>query len=473
MSSVSKSSGWGWPRLVDISKPTTPVRERAASVKSHTGAIQSSEHDSMISTVRKRASSLKSHISTAPENEEEEHCPDPAHPVSHRTDVVSQTVHETPETVPLPLSPDRKKNLVISPFLENDTINQSPEQTSTAVTITHQPPLPPEAEEALQIIPEIPDKRNTVSTPSVESVFERVTGYHGPEEHPKGAVILSSTNSSVITLDSSQITPPHKLALEFFHTASETVTNLPPLVSTSTTSLPFNAPQEHNGEPRPFPVFRELPAALPVVPTSAPSIIDITEAKRAVDVPTLSDFTKLAPPKILVIRATEDSTEDHVRAIPVAPTLFDDINVGPDDIPRPTSLQIPSEVSFRSLRQTSQPSTEQMTRAARSTTSTVRTSPGIVQVPLHRGIKKRRIFIRKTRRVVLRSPILGMILGRELASLTRPLLKTIAEGGHLSGITELNGTILETVSVDPENDFGALEQQRPEIVGEIAVPIST
>ena len=56
---------------------------------------------------------------------------------------------------------------------------------------------------------------------------------------------------------------------------------------------------------------------------------------------------------------------------------------------------------------------------------------GDVHIGEHPRIKKRKLFVRKTRRVVMRSPILKLLLGRQLASQTQPVLKLMAEGIEL------------------------------------------
>ena len=53
-------------------------------------------------------------------------------------------------------------------------------------------------------------------------------------------------------------------------------------------------------------------------------------------------------------------------------------------------------------------------------------SPAIPEEQPHTG--RRRHFLRKTRRIVMRGPVLKVLLGRELASQTQPVLKAMAEG---------------------------------------------
>jgi len=55
--------------------------------------------------------------------------------------------------------------------------------------------------------------------------------------------------------------------------------------------------------------------------------------------------------------------------------------------------------------------------------------------------RKGKRLIRKTRRVVLRSPVLTIILGKQLALLTRPAIKIIAEGGELPPMSVVGETV--------------------------------
>ena len=63
--------------------------------------------------------------------------------------------------------------------------------------------------------------------------------------------------------------------------------------------------------------------------------------------------------------------------------------------------------------------------------------------PVAQRVRKRKLLVRKTRRALLRGPVLKALLGRELASQTQPVLKMMAKGGDVdvdgAGNMEIDG----------------------------------
>ena len=243
--------------------------------------------------------------------------------------------------------------------------------------------------------------------------------------------------------------------------------------------------------PEPFSTFRDLPAEPAPTLVSAPPLTDHERAGSPSGVRAPFDTTKLPPPRILVIRASNDSSADLVRG-PFTPDIPDDFG-NPLENVNTTVRNVPITNAF-----SQSPSFPALTspdgRAPQYTPlqgagvqdvpgvggmpgvpgvpdgpcfphgPCVPDLPGIPEVPLPTSElisedlgavnvaklpsparrKRRTKMIRKTRKVVLRSPVLSIILGRQLALLTRPAIKIIAKGGELPQMAVV-GQAAETV----------------------------
>ena len=135
----------------------------------------------------------------------------------------------------------------------------------------------------------------------------------------------------------------------------------------------------------------------------------------------------IGSPKIVIIRATSESCEtvggpDNVAAAE---------NAHPK--PRTSNLPSPVEDPFEDPTESGEPdaaTTQIPSRATQSSTGTALLSEdlGKIEVPVQGMIPAGTKFIRKARCVVLGGPVLTILLGRELAKQTRPVLKLMAHG---------------------------------------------
>ena len=116
----------------------------------------------------------------------------------------------------------------------------------------------------------------------------------------------------------------------------------------------------------------------------------------------------LPPPKIVIVRATDPSSEE----------LY-------DVLPTPNPMTLPQESILQDI--PALPVTPDMP----ADTSVVMAgglpaSVNGISLTAPKPLRKRQLMIRKARRLILRRPILQALLGRELASTTEPALKLAA-----------------------------------------------
>ncbi|MCJ1389298.1 hypothetical protein MMC18_002154 [Xylographa bjoerkii] len=255
---------------------------------------------------------------------------------------------------------------------------------------------------------------------------------------------------SPLALPVPQSTPlPEVGADSYFEQLSASVPFSHPLLNSgSSTSVASKNPGSSKKVPRSFPVFRELPSDESSITNSATTMPNLHSTTTAAKIPTPIDVSKLPPPKILIIRATEDSVEASA-AVPVAPDLFENADVLPKDmraaLPRPPLYEM--EIPHMSQSDVGLPGVQRVSTALINDHLGAVDAVEIPVIPKAHRVKRRRTMVRKTRKVVLRSPVLTIILGRQLALMVRPALKLIAKGGDLVPVaalgdaTEILGTL--------------------------------
>ncbi|MCJ1283695.1 hypothetical protein MMC26_003026 [Xylographa opegraphella] len=466
----SKSSGWGWPRLVDIPKASTPLPIRATSVKSHSGVIHTTEREIVDNKIRqKRASSLRSHMSSIPDTEGGSQSPRPMSPVANRADAI----------LPAPLEGVKSEDLESPRPLE---IRDCGSEIFEAPSVTEAPTEPTvktsnEHKEVFENSSVVPGRKR--STPVVNSCVVETSRSQTPvvQEVPPGVSDPISKSSpkvlptprsippedyqapstptelfshpSPLVLPVPQSTPlPEAEAGSYFERVSPAVPIADPLpISGSSTSL-FKPETSGLPEktPRKPPAFRKLPSG--EIPRAEGISVkpNASLAARDPSLPAPIDANKLPPPKILIIRATEDSTEDSA-GIPVAPDLFDNVDILSKKVTKDMTAELPSPSSSGTELPLIAQSNMDVSSIPRVSTALIKDelgAVGAVEIPIStkaRRVKKRRTMVRKTRTVVLRSPVLTIILGRQLALITRPALKVIAKGGELAPVAALGNGV--------------------------------
>lgn len=173
------------------------------------------------------------------------------------------------------------------------------------------------------------------------------------------------------------------------------------------------------------PINIEAPGAFPEVPEEDPEKMrpeaeaQATPSKRV----SLAASATLPPPKIMILRATED---DGVSGEPLA--------------------RYPAQSGFGSTHSASAKPSNRLVYYPKSNTESTDHLPKMTrnhQNPSAQRIRKRKLIVRKTRRALLRGPVLKALLGRELASQTQPVLKMMATGGDVEvggdGHMEIDG----------------------------------
>lgn len=165
------------------------------------------------------------------------------------------------------------------------------------------------------------------------------------------------------------------------------------------------------------PIAIDAPGAFPEVPEE-----DLESTKAKAELPSkppkrvsLAASATLPPPKIMILRATED---DGVSGEPLA--------------------RYPAQSGFESTYSTSVKPSRSPAVSQSSNTASMDHLPKTTQNyqnPSTQRVRKRKLLVRKTRRALLRGPVLKALLGRELASQTQPVLKMMATGGD----TEVEG----------------------------------
>ncbi|MCJ1316653.1 hypothetical protein MMC15_001974 [Xylographa vitiligo] len=460
-----KSSGWGWPRLVDIPKASTPPPIRASSVKSHSGAIHTAERDLGDTKIRKRASSLKSHISSIPDTEEGFGSPRSMSPVANRTGAVLQGAPEASESedlesprphkiwdcdvesceapsvtdVPTDSSlkiSDEHKEISGSPSTSPDRKGSTPFVTSLIAEISHSQPLV--EQELLPSSSESLSKSGPMVLP-----MPRNTPPEDSHEASSSAELFS--HPSPLVLPVPQSTPlPEAVAGSYFERALPPAPITHPMLTSgsSTSSIASEDSKISEETPRRSYSYHKLPYGdsrrAKGIAATPNSHLRATTPR----IPAPIDVSKLPPPKILIIRATEDSTEDST-AIPVAPDLFENVNVLLQD----GTAALPSVPSYEREIPFMKQSDIDLPGVPRVSTALINNELGTVDAvvtpvpPKPHRVKKRTTMVRKTRKVVLRSPVLTIILGRQLALMTRPALKVIAKGGDLAPVAALGNGV--------------------------------
>ncbi|MCJ1418808.1 hypothetical protein MMC32_005159 [Xylographa parallela] len=463
----AKSSGWGWPRLVDIPKASTPLPIRASSVKSHSGAIYTAERDLVDTKIRKRATSLKSHISSIPDTEGGSQSPRPMSPVADETDIISQASPEASESEELESSRPTKVWDCDVESCKAPSVTQAPTESHLKTSDEHN--------EISENHSDSPGRQG--STPFVNSLIGEIFQAQilvEPEVPPLDSEPLSISSPMVLPMPHS--TPPEdsekpSTSAKLFPHPSPLVLPVPqstplpeaeagassyferalppnpithPVLNSgsSTSSTASESSELSEKTPRGLPVFRILPSGESPRADGMATIPDSHSTATASRIPAPVDVSKLPPPKILIIRATEDSTEDYAT-ISVAPDLFESLDVCPKDMTKDMTAALPSPPSYGTEAPSTSHSDIDLPGASRVSTTLIRSELGAIDAveipvsPKARRVKKRRTMVRKTRKVVLRSPVLTIILGKQLALVTRPALKVIAKGGDPSAVTAL------------------------------------
>ena len=135
----------------------------------------------------------------------------------------------------------------------------------------------------------------------------------------------------------------------------------------------------------------------------------------------------IGAPKIVIIRATSESC-DPVRS-PNNMATAENAHSEPHAPILPSSVEDPFEDPAESIRSNAAaillPSSATQSSAG---TALVPEELGQIEVPVQGMIPAGTRFIRKARCVLLRGPVLTIILGRELAKQTQPVLKLMAHG---------------------------------------------
>ncbi|MCJ1243078.1 hypothetical protein MMC30_000275 [Trapelia coarctata] len=560
---TSSGWGWGWPRLVDI--PTAATSRRSSSVRSHTGAVQSSERSPTDRGPKKRASSLTNQSSSASPPSEEVPAAEPAPEDTGEVVLISEAIAEVPESAPKTMAeesetchdpehqPGPRTTKEIEPCHdpEHQSVGIEPSYDSTSRG-TKSPADPKD-----QSVPETAEEKEerhgpehqlgepehlhnskTRGTEAVDSEHQPVPNAtkEGEEHHnPKP---LPATPGSLHEITSrgteTAADPVHKVDTEttsspshstmpvltaigqaigllssssgkqseepFGQSSEEAVERapetpaqpdpetLPPLPASP---IPKPAHDSSSGEqpsinplahpissdasatsvkqeiiPRPFPVFRELPAEPALTPASAPLPTDHQSPMPPSGVAAPSDVNRLPPPRILVIRASGDSRED-LTGSPITPDSsedsgnpFETVSTTVPEVPAPGDLPPSPSLSATNLPDAPAPPNTPLQGVS------VPGAPGVPGVPLPTSdlipedlipedlgavnipaptspprITKGKKMIRKTRKVVLRSPVLTIILGRQLALLTRPAIKIIAQGSELPPMAVVGETV--------------------------------
>ncbi|MCJ1402769.1 hypothetical protein MMC11_005990 [Xylographa trunciseda] len=328
-------------------------------------------------------------------------------------------------------TPTEQKEAPEHPSAKSDRKGSTPFVVSLLAEITHS-----QTSED-QKVPPSASEPPSQSSPTAHPI-PRSTPKEDSQDPASSAELFP--HPSPLALPVPQSTPlPEAGADSYFEqpTASAPITH-PLLNSGSSTSVASNNSEVSEQAPRPFPVFRKLPSresSTTQVAATTPNFHSLTTTSK---MPTPVDVSKLPPPKILIIRATEDSVESSA-AVPVAPDLFENVDVLPKDM----TAALPSPPLYGMKIPQIDQSDIDLPGVQRAATALINDHLGTVdavEIPIitkaHR-VKRRRKMVRKTRKVVLRSPVLTIILGKQLALLARPALKIIAKGGDLAPVAAL------------------------------------
>ena len=250
--------------------------------------------------------------------------------------------------------------------------------------------------------------------------------------------------------------PAHDSAIE----DPTPITPLDPTMSSEATETSVQT----ESMPRPFPVFRELPTEPVLIPVSAPPLLADEKPITPSEVTAPSEVHRLSRPRIIVIRATNDSMADRLGSSFTSDgsedsgNPFESAETTAPKVPVPGGLPPSTALSATNLPDAPAPPNTPLLGTSVPGVSDV---PDITDVPLSASDlisedlgavnipgptspprkKKGGRLIRKTRRLVLRSPVLTIILGKQLALLTQPAIKILAEGGELPPMAVVGETV--------------------------------
>jgi len=226
--------------------------------------------------------------------------------------------------------------------------------------------------------------------------------------------------------------------------SSEEPASITPLAHLMSSEASMTSAQPED-MPRPFPVFRQLPTEPAAAPVGAPPRTDHQQPMSPPGVAAPLDVNRLPRPRILVIRATNDSMADPPGSS-FTPGSWDDSDnrLESAETTMPKAAVQGSLPPSASLSPSNLPGAPGVPEVPLPTSDLFPEDPGVGNVPapaLPPRKRKGKRLIRKTRRVVLRSPVLTIILGKQLALLTRPAIKIIAEGGELPPMSVVGETV--------------------------------
>lgn len=475
-----RSYGWGWPRLVDVPKAIRPSPTRATSVQSYAGVMHSTDSGLEITRTRRRASSLKScHI---PSIVVTEHCQHSQHSISELIEpanITSETAPEAPEdteapdTVEAPYtveapdaveSPDAtavpeaapvlfadkpEANPPIEPHPGLETARppllesfQTPEATVEASAAESESPMSPALSEYLA---------RKESTPFVTLLLAEICQKpaNEPEKNESNLGLISSPRTMNSPVSESTQASNHDGDLDSVVADVSFAPLQPASLSGSKGSESLESSPLPQESPRRVSVFRELLSEADSVAIGGPSISDSDLPLTRIEMPEPFDIGKLPRPKIVIIRATEDRSE-NTFAIPVDPKLIEEVHFVPQT--RKATLPSHSPLIERISGGIPMPETR-LSKSSRNSTGLAPDDFGTVtnvNVSQPRHVRRRSKALRKARKKVLRSPVLAVILGRQLAVVTLPALKIIADGGDpgLTRVREANGTMKGSTLAD-------------------------
>ncbi|MCJ1306529.1 hypothetical protein MMC25_000172 [Agyrium rufum] len=334
LNSKQRSSGWAWPRLVDIDHATP----RKFTSNSRPTSIRSNQSSATNDTTSRYHHPNNTHLSE---------------------------VHSSP----------LKRSDIPQETLETD--EDEPEshfrrQPST-IYDHYQPPRSSSYEHS-----------NTGDSSDRSSVASVVASSERREEEP---VSRSSGRQAEISYETHQSETASVNDME--SPRSEESIFGPHLTS------PFDEPIEEN-------VLAQTGEMIPLS-GSGKTTKQISSASQADDAAPQAS-SNLGPPRIVIIRATEDSADS-----PEISNLHSFPNPEVEGLPVPFS-ELPQANALNRDSGYELPIASRMPK------------------PVRAKRRKRKLVIRKTRNVVLRSPVLKMLLGRELAAQAGPVLKALANG---------------------------------------------
>ena len=405
------SSGWGWPRPVDL-PASSPSPRRSTSVRSFGGATSVAEDDPSKMKPKKRATSLKSHsLSTARTGDI------PAATIQSSDNyeelVVPEPLPEDPELVKIEEQPKGEPEALLAPQPPSSQEGTSPEGTSPLLVETPDHPqkivsTTPELLSSLQKpFSQMSHDIDPMALPALPSSPIPEPSNASSTEKPKAKPISSQTMEDIVARvpGNTQVSDPEptidepKTRTDLSHPFSEI--DFSDSVSPKTEEVNQESLQS-------FPIFCDLPFE--------PSTVVHPE------VPAPFDTARLPVPEIVIIRAT-DSVDDIVNnpdtSEPPDPFRF---------VPGSIEASLPGGLTQIEIPEFHLPEHNLILEELREAQ--------VLGLNGELRVRRGHIFVRKLRKVFLRSPVLTVLLGRQLALLARPVLKIMASGGD-AGVTAL------------------------------------